>query len=288
MAEIYQVTGSSFQLFRPLLTEEAARSFATDPDVLAVGAVEENEAAGIMLLKLSDLRVFLSYLYVSEVFRRRGIGADLLCRAKELALKSDRPLEAPFYSEDGKDPLYLLFATRPGYDLVPMGNCFFRMPIEELKEMKKRIPKRKNEFSLRFFSKLSLQERRSFENLCRESGQAYFDPYAKDYFEPLCLAAVKDGMLKAVLLSTFRDGELEISYVTGTSPFALMELFRAVPDIAAKTLWDKAKTLRIATVNESSEKIVRFLFPTAEPAGAYFMAGVDIYEATGGTDYDRS
>ena len=277
MAELYQITEKSFELFRPLLSKEAVRDYMTDPDILAIGAVEDSEAAGILLLKITDLMLFITYLYVSEPFRRRGVASDLLCRAKSIAFKSDKPLQALFYAVDGNDPFLALFASRPGYSLEEQEDKFFRMPVEELLSLKERIPRNRHEFSVRPFGSLSFEEEQEFERICRDNGKDYYNPFASNYYSPLCLVAKSGSRIRAVMLSTCSEEELEIHYVTGASPFALMELFRAVPDIVREKLPDRVKTVRIIAVNEASEKLIRYLFPKAEPSGAFFMASVDIY-----------
>ncbi len=277
MAELYLVTDRSFEPFSPLFTDEAARSFMTDPEILAIGAVEGNEAAGILLLKITDVMIYITYLYVSAAFRRRGIASDLLCRAKSIAFKSDKPLEAPFYTKDGDDPLLPLFISRPGYHVIPSETAFFRVPIRDLFELKDRIPYKRHQFEIVPFDELSQTEKNLFDLKCRETGTQYFDPHAKDYFFPLCMAAGRGKNMKAVLLSAKHGEELEIRYVTGTSPIALMELFRAVSAASEKLLSEEVTTLGITAVNEISEKLVHYLFPGAEPVGAYYMATVDIY-----------
>lgn len=277
MAEYYQITDQSIGSFKILLSEEALREFKTNPDVLAVGAVDRKEACGVMLIQLQEWIWHITWLAVSDAYRRRGIATGFLNLAKQMAFENDVLLDAPFYVESEEDPIYQLFQSKSGYVLEENNGFVYRVPVETLQNLTGRLPKGKEAYEVVPFLSLPEEEKKVFIQKCREEGVLYFNPYDRDFLPPLCLAAVKNKKIGAVLLvrEGSREDEILLNYVYSANPHALKDLFRKAADIAG-TLPKKVKAIRVSVLNEEGENLVKNLLPEAERVGASCMATLDI------------
>lgn len=71
--EFTKIVKENRDAFQPLLFGAELSDYA-----FALGAVEEDEAAGVVLFNYLDDALMLDYIYVSDKFRRRGIGTALV------------------------------------------------------------------------------------------------------------------------------------------------------------------------------------------------------------------
>ena len=71
--EFTKIVKENRDAFQPLLFGAELSDYA-----FALGAVEEDEAAGVVLFNYLDDALMLDYIYVSDKVRRRGIGTALV------------------------------------------------------------------------------------------------------------------------------------------------------------------------------------------------------------------
>ena len=276
MAELIQITDQSLGLFEPLFDEASQRTFLTDPDILAVGAVDQKEACGLMLLKVQNLTMILTRIVVAPEHRRRGIGRQLLVYAKNLARKNDHILFAPFYAESEEDDLYLLFRTDPALSLEKTGEGVYRAPISSLSKILERLPAKSGKYQVEPLSALSEGEMKAVVKKCEEEGAGYFDPYDRDYLAPLCLCARKNKTVESMLLTKRgnREDELFLAYVYSRSPMALADVMKKAISVAL-TLPEEIRFFRFVSIDATAKNIADKLLPEAESAGSTYMAMLD-------------
>ena len=276
MAELIQITDQSLGLFEPLFDEASQRTFLTDPDILAVGAVDQKEASGLMLLKVQTFSMTMTRLIVTPGHRRRGIGRELLVFAKDLARRNDRILFAPFYAESEEDELYLLFRTDPALSLEETGEGVYRAPISALSKILERLPEKDGNYQVEPLSALSEGEMNAMMIRCKEEGADYFDPYDRDYLAPLCLCARKNKAVEALLLTKRGnvEDELLLACVYSRSPMALADVLKKAISVAL-TLPEEIRYFRFASLDEKAKKIADKLLPAAEKVGSTYMAMLD-------------
>ena len=277
MAELFEITEKDLDNFRPLLTERTEREFMTDPDILAVGAADRREACGVMLIRVSEDFLSLSYLVVADAYRRRGIATELLALAKEMAYKNEKVLIATFYSEGEETAIYRFFQSDMELSLEPSGGEVYRASLQDLTTLSDRLPKSGKGPSITRFDSLPEEEKEKFFAVCEEEGVRYFDPWCTDYLSPLCLAAKTEDKVSAVLLTRKGNAEDEVflDYVYSKDTLALAELLRKAAAIAL-SLPEKVRYLRVASVNEESQKLITSLLPSAVRVGAYYSAELDM------------
>lgn len=277
MAKLFQINNESLEYFQPLLTERCKREFLSDPNILAVGAVEQKEACGIMLIHVTIDSLYLTYIYVDEYYRRNGIGTELLTLAKRMAFKNDKLLMIPFCAQDQEEGIYRFFRTDPALALEETGEYVYRVPVDSLQAVKDQLPKKKGRYETVPFETLTTDEKNGFFKKCEEECVRYYDLYSPDYISPLCLAAKKDDKISAVILTKRGSSEDEIllDYVYGHDFQVLADLLRDALEAAAD-LPKKVRYLKAVSVNEESKRLVDSLLPTAEKTGTFYMASLDI------------
>ena len=275
MAEYYQLTEAALDDFGPLFTEDALTEFKTDPEILAVGAGDEGVACAVMLIKVTEYILHITYIYVSEAKRRKGIATGLLNLAQDMAFNEEKPLLAYFSAGSEDEAIYRLFRTSDAFAVSETGDRIYRSPIDALANAKKWLSEKDVKYVVTRFLELPEQERESFLQKCSRKNEAYIDPYEKDFLPALCLAAKDADEIKAAVFIAQTGDEISVRYVYSENPMALRKLFGEVATAASK-LSDKIKTIKIATVNDESEKMLKKVFPGAEQVGAFYVASMDL------------
>ncbi len=275
MAEYYQLTEAALDDFGPLFTEDALTEFKTDPEILAVGAGDEGVACAVMLIKVTEYILHITYIYVSETKRRKGIATGLLNLAQDMAFNEEKPLLAYFSAGSEDEAIYRLFRTSDAFAVSETGDRIYRSSMDALANAKKWLSEKDVKYVVTRFLELPEQERESFLQKCSRKNEAYIDPYEKDFLPVLCLAAKDADEIKAAVFITQTGDEISVRYVYSENPMALRKLFGEAASAASK-LSDKIKTIKIATVNDESEKMLKKVFPGAEQVGAFYVASMDL------------
>ena len=254
-----QLTGigeENLRIFRMLMS-----GLSLEDHDLALGAIEDNEAAGVALFnKLGDA-LMLDYIYVARPFRRRGIGKALV----EEALSGSAGIKSVAvhvnYPEQAQD-LHLFFKAlgfvlfRDGISwTVPMStilasDAFQKLISSDFKAEVKPI------------SGLSLKE---LNMLKKEMEASDFDPDILDdrrVSEELCFAArdKKTGRPVACLITEQEGNDTVILFIINFSRDAsrLVDLFRKFKE-AAEREGITGNMLHFVTMDERMEALARSL-----------------------------
>ncbi len=275
MAEFYHLTEAAIDDFGPLFSEDALTDFKTDPEILAVGAGDEGEACAVMLIKVTEYILHITYIYVSESKRRKGIATGLLNLALDMAFNTQKPLLAYFSAVSEDEAIYRLFRTSDAFSVSETGDRIYRASMDALANAKKWLSEKNLKYRIVRFLELPEQDRESFLQKCSRKNEAYIDPYGKDFLPALCLSAKDADEIKAAVFIAQEGDEISVRYVYSENPMALRKLFGEVASAMSK-LSDKIKSIRIATVNDESEKMLKKVFPGAELVGTFYMASMDL------------
>ncbi len=276
MLVFFQINEDSVEQFRSLFTESTERDFLVNPDILAVGAVDRLEPCGVMLLHVTENILYLTYLYVAENCRRKGVGSELLGLAEKMAVTNDMMLLAPFFVRNEEDALYHFFRNDSFMVLERTGSSMYRLPLEKLDAIEEGIPAKSGYLTVPFHT-LSEELQDDFFKKREEEGNAFYDLYSPDYISRLCLAAVKEENLGAAAFVRpgSREDEILLDYVYSSSFPALGDLLREMTALL-RTLPKKIRFLTVVSVNESAQSLIDYFIPDAEEAGAFYLAGMDI------------
>ncbi len=127
--ELTKITKKNREAFSPLLYGVDFSDFS-----FAVGAVEEDQAAGVALFNYLGDALMLDYIYVSEKFRRRGIATSLVTEflmAASLSTASALHINYPEVAEDLHG-----FALSMGFRLFRDGQAY-EVPVKSFLTSKK-------------------------------------------------------------------------------------------------------------------------------------------------------
>ena len=208
--------------------------------------MDENGAEGIgvlsksgniiaqMRLEYGEDAVSISYLHVSSRYRRSGIGTYLLQSVIDIIASRGvyTPCICNFVEGDIKN-LSEFFEAQPNFDVSRESHMFMLSPEARSEN---RFWKRLTSYSGRmyYYFEQSDKAREEFMKKVERRGFSSFVDNREMYEEPLCLADVIDGEIKAVVLfKRNSDKELEFSFVF-TDPDTrerLPKLFGAAAEI---------------------------------------------------------
>lgn len=158
--------------------------------------------------------VSLSYLWVKERERRKGIGSDLLQSVLDIVALRDSftPLQCSFVQGDTL-PLEYFFENQPNFSLIHDSHIFRISPKARKKsEFWKKLIRHVGKVDY-FFEQDKLVRTMFLKKLEEKGFSGFVDQDDSLYEEPLCLAVVKDGEIKAaVLFKKHEKDELELSF----------------------------------------------------------------------------
>lgn len=196
------------------------------PEVVKLSVSEEkgeirlgvrNGKAGLiaeLCLELSE-GVNITYLFVKESERRKGIGSMLLQNALSIIARSEGfvPVQASFLADESED-LAEFFEAQPNFTVRENKEIFTitadaRKKSSRWKTLKKASPGVKEFFSL------DAKQRTAFIRAASEEGFEGFVDIEDPLLEKnMCLAAVSDGKVSgAVFFRKHGKKELELSFL---------------------------------------------------------------------------
>ncbi|MBQ8147925.1 MAG: GNAT family N-acetyltransferase [Lachnospiraceae bacterium] len=83
--EIIRITDKNYESFVSFMDTESVARITVHKNVIAMGAVEDNRACGIIVVGFRENMAVIHDLYVHSAHRRKGIATELLIAAAELA-----------------------------------------------------------------------------------------------------------------------------------------------------------------------------------------------------------
>ncbi len=196
---------------------------------IMIGAIEDNKAAGVALYNTLDDALMLDYIYVSEKFRRRGIGTALL-EDFIAEIKEAGPVAVHInYPEIAQDLYY--FTRARGFKIFRDGKAF-RTPVKALLEAPKlkKLLKNPQKNTVKKLSELSRFEKsvlvRSLDAQDMEEGIINDSSLSKE----LSLVTIDslNSVPSACILCRQELNQIVILYLVNflKDPFQLVDLIR--------------------------------------------------------------
>lgn len=284
MAEYMRLTRDSLPWYGGLLPAGLSRRLQAESALLALGAVENGAACGVMVVEFSlfgeEEMAEILYLAVAEGRRRRGIGSGLVrffCRyaAEELV-----PVRCLFSAAGKEDPAYRFFASLPDFYLSEEEGCEYAVPLAELAGAEKLMAAERCVKTPEEFCSLPLQEQKAFVQSQREAGSFYLeDLYSRrDELVPrLCLCSRNGGRLEAaVFFLQGENGDLILDYAwcaQGRQAALISLLAQAARRICGS---GAEGLLRIAAVEPQTEEIIKKLYPQSQVSARLYCAAMEL------------
>ena len=206
-----------------------------DPDdyEIMIGAVEDNEAAGVALYNTLDDALMLDYIFVPEKFRRRGIGTALL-EDFITEIKDAGPVAIHInYPEIAQDIYH--FTVARGFKIFRDGMAY-RTPVKALLEAPKlaKLLKNPRKNTVKRLSDLSRFERsvliRSLDAQDMEEG-IINDSSLSEELSLVTIDSV-NSVPSACILCRQEMKSIVILYLVNflKDPFQLVDLIRTLKD----------------------------------------------------------
>lgn len=207
--KITYIGQTNIDSFRALMPEEPGAN------EIVLGCVEEGKPAGVIVFALDGVATILSWLYVDEAFRRRGIATELLSQASEVLSEGGTTEILCYFDKEGSLSGFL---TKAGAVILP-ADKMCSVEIGELlssEKCKKMYERKGKEDAVLPYSELLDYQKNACRDILRKS--AYFDTSLLDpgeFDKELSFVYLKDKSPESMLLAYARDdGETTDVYVT--------------------------------------------------------------------------
>lgn len=279
MAEYIFMTEDQFPWILPLLPDAEQRRVEQNPEIQAIGAVEESTACGVLLFELIEQTVQIDYLIVADGYRRRGIGTGMIQHLCKIVDEDATPVVCGFAAAGKEAPIYQLFADMWNFSIEEDEGYYCRIPLSHMKENALLASmKGKGGTAIPFFS-LPAVEQQGFRSKLIEQ-DVYFlqDIPDEDYVKELCMCCKNGtGMISAAVFLTqeFEGDDLELACAWG-APGAQKDLMGLFAHVGSLLSDRENGYLNIAAVNSSSVSLVEKIFPEREVIRKYYQAAWDM------------
>ncbi len=277
MTAYYKLEEHTYDLFAPMMTQEAKDLFLTTADVVGIGAVENDVAVGVMLLIVYESRMDITYIMVAEEVRRQGIGTGLLSFATKLCEKNNLMLTASFLASDDDLSMYSFFNHTGVFSVIEKGTGRWEISKEAIEAFLKKGMKATLPATLFFAQPEDAREK--FVSKLRENNEIFIDPFQGSYIAPLCLTCDKKGKQVGLLLCKPSESEgeevipeLSFLWCDAEEPGAVGSLLVSGAEAFMAKGYEK---LRVTTVTEQTEQMVTKHFDGAKSLGRFYMASWD-------------
>ncbi|MDR2088869.1 MAG: GNAT family N-acetyltransferase [Clostridiales Family XIII bacterium] len=254
--------------FLPLLDPFFAEALG-DPDVVALGAADENdEAAGALVCRLREDWADIIWLYADPRFRGRGIGRMLLIELISALLKEPEIRGVFAEYEDTKENINLtrLF-SQSAFNLEDESKAIYAVTLADVAESP--LWKRGMDDS-RVVSLEDADETqwKAFQIELMENDQpvAADLPIDRSAFHPrLSVVYADEGKIRGLILMRESEGAPELSYahVLPGNESALGAMLHKVGRLALDA-FPPSTPIRFTPVNEAGDRIAEKLFPALE------------------------
>ena len=215
----------------------------------------------------------ISFLYVREDLRRKGIGTMMLQEVLTPIAESGMfiPVEMTFMGEAAENGLLAFMEAQPNFT-VDTENVFYRIPAKLRRKSEEWKKLKGKESSAEEFYSLPAKMRNAFMNHLAEEGyEDFIDPDEKIYDKHLCFAKVQDdAIIGAIFVRVHSEEELELSflYTDGKHPKVVAEILGAAIE-AADELYPAAEVWFSAITPESAGMADGMFGDMIEPENVY-------------------
>lgn len=227
-----------------------------------IGAVSQKRGllAELRLSYETDA-VSLSYLWVKERERRKGVGTYLLQSVLDIVALRDgfTPVECSFV-QDGTVPLEYFFEAQPNFNVDREAHIYHLDPEVRKKSVLWNKLIKHGGAADYFFEQDTTTRSLFYKKIEKEGFASFVDNDKKLYEEPLCFAHVSGGEIKAaVLFKKHPDNELELAfaYADSDSKIRLPKLLGAAAETIEHDYPDHE--MFFTTVNPQSQALADHL-----------------------------
>ena len=182
-----RITEKTMHWFLPLLSEEEILALqSADAMAYAIGAVSDKTACGVLVFHMRGEIAEITYLAVSDAFRRKGIATGMIQYLCQFAWDSITPIICTFAAADQKDEIYQLFHSMENFSIQEEDGFYCHIPFAEMADAPLAAIRKGNRRYQEFFS-LPLTERRCFyEELLSRKVYYLKEIKEEEYEKPLC------------------------------------------------------------------------------------------------------
>lgn len=256
-----------YDLFEPIMPPEF-NPVSSAWNIL--GAVnEEEEAMGVIGYTDEMSQIDITWLYVDDNFRRKGVAKELVYELIRNKIRNgfvpevacDFNIDSDFDENSSGRQLYEFFMALPCFNLEDGYFCM-RVDSEEIsksKEIKKIVEHSSRDVYK--FSELDGTYTESFNSMLEEADLLTiydYETYSEDFIDDLCLACAKDGKVNAVVMAHREGDDVLISYLQAKNPKATIDLMSVFFNNYLKN--HKNEKLTMIPITEAAEDLYLKLF----------------------------
>lgn len=264
------------EAFFPLLPGEIAQELAAQPDIMALGAIEGESPAGVLVFALEETWLRVIWLCTAEEMRGRGVARALLRLLAKQAqqdrqtdrLVADVPRSVPL------DPAYLLLFSE-GWLAAPFQMNAYACTLAELAEQEfwRQDIGETGVSPLSSLPHFMLKEYSALLNSQEGGAPVQLPLQPEEYDADISLGYVSGGKLQACVLFTGNTGEIVLSYAHAlpAAKIGIAKLFYSAGK-RAMAKYPPETRFSFAAITPASRRLAEKLLPVCRPQPMYHMS----------------
>ena len=258
MCRITQINEENYGYYLPMLPADFAERIEADEKMIMFGIESFGMAAGAVMVRLVDFLAEITWFYVDERYRFRGVGSEALMNLMELLYRSYDKTQIAMNIYAGSDEhIWHLFDGYP-VERTPLLACSFETSLGYLLSTGRFGKKSKSSISLAELDNMKLKM--LCEGLIRHGENLVEMPIdPDDYLRDQSAVYMENDTPKGVLLFKKRSEEVEIALMASfaNNAAALMDMM----SFSAEKLrrFSEDTKMKINIVDERVKKLLKNL-----------------------------
>lgn len=240
---------------------------------ISIGAYDDKGyVCGVISYSQKDYEILIDWLYVHPEYRRQGVGRELVRQVLSAVGHTEMmPVMAQFEVEGDESKFYEFFMSIEEMDVSYVYERYKASlrSIDSkalLRQNQKRHVKKENFFDLPSFRQRAILKKAA--DLETGYDVDSYEEWKDSCVPELCKVVEYDDVLHAVIfVQRNRDGNLELSFLYGSTPLVLVDLLSDVVAVAEDMFADAYVIMDC--ISDSSERLSKKLFPDATCVHVY-------------------
>jgi len=236
-------------------------------NVLAIGAVEDTTAIGVMVVEIKDKAVMILWVFVADDYRRRGVASMLFVELENAAIADNLTEIRTAFSEEDNAEIMTALLEKHEYICAPIPSSgIYTIKLADVKwsVLEKA---RTNEQLMTWADVPNVLLRVYGSKLAKEKEITVDLPLIKDDYLPYSMAAVQSGEITGVCLyKPVSDTRAELNFLRGNTASLGVMLRSSLEAIKAEYPVDVR--ISMSGADGSGLKLLRGLVGEVETSGA--------------------
>lgn len=275
MTECTKITKENYSSFEPLMSN-SMKNMLKNEETYAIGAVWNGEAVGVMLIRETDMMVYILDFCVADIFKIHAeIEDSMHNEVLKKAAEAGKIVQAIFEAESTDDYKYAVYNDNLNFGIEKEEGYKCYVESEDLKPLMEKYGN-KDRGKVYKFNDLPGTMRKAFIKEITEEGVNYLDDSNPMNIDDLCLCKTEDNKIVSAIFVKYYgkyNDRLELSYMYCKKGYEVDFIYLICEAYHRLSLTeDNDMRIYISAINDATVKLVEKLIPSRVVVSEFYTA----------------